>query len=169
MVDSFDSGVVAFMNELGGFTKAATADIIMPTRVQKGDGERLFRTADVYLMRLPDSKSATKKAPYILHQLITCKDQQTHGQRPKAVATVRSIFTVYNEDEQEGGWMLLNLVERVRIASLKAVSIGRRFRIDLDAGLEFTVYPEDTAPYYAGEMFTQWEIPSIEREVRQLL
>lgn len=39
---------------------------------------------------------------------------------------VRSIFAVYNDDEQEGGLMLLNLMERLRIRLLREVVIGRR-------------------------------------------
>lgn len=82
---------------------------------------------------------------------------------------VRSIFAVYNDDEQEGGLMLLNLMERLRIRLLREVVIGRRFQLDLEAGLETFIYPDDTAPYYAGEMTTTWRVPGVEREVRQWL
>ena len=167
MVNNFDSGCVEFLETLKEFTLNSTADLIMPVRQQKGDAEKPQpRAANVYLMRLPDPKIADKKAPYILHQLIIAKDQQPHGQRPRRYATVRSIFTVYSEDGQEGGLLLLNLVERLRIDLLKKVVIGNRFKLNLDAELEFMIYPEDIAPYYAGEMVTNWEIPTIEREVK---
>ena len=169
MVDNFDSGRVALLEELKSFTEASTGELIMPVRLQKGDAGQECRAAQVFLMRLPDPKIATKKAPYILHQLITAKDQQQNGQRPVSDATVRSIFCVYNDDEQEGGLMLLNLVERLRIDLMKKVVIGKRFKLDLNVGLEFLIYPEDTAPYYSGEMITRWEIPTVEREVRQFL
>ena len=141
----------------------------MPTKMQKGDTEQKYRAADVYLMRLPDSNSATKKAPYILHQVITGKDTQPSGNLPESSVTVRSIFCVYNdneeEGEEEGGMMLLNLMETLRVDLMRQVVIGRQFELDLEAGIETLVYPEDTAPFYAGEMITTWSLPAVEREV----
>ena len=65
--------------------------------------------------------------------------------------------------------MLLNLMERLRIYLLKQVVIGGQFQLDLKAGLESLVYPDDTAPYYAGEMLSTWILPAVEREVRPWL
>ena len=62
--------------------------------------------------------------------------------------------------------MLLNLMERLRISLLRQIVIGDQFQLDLKAGLETLVYPDDTAPYYAGEMISTWKIPAIQREVR---
>lgn len=156
------------LEQLRAFTFEVTADLIMPVKPQKEDGGTPPdpRAADVYLMRLPDSKSAMKKSPYIIHQLITSKDIQPTGQRGDSRAVVRSIFSVYNDDEQEGGLMLLNLQERFRIALLRKVIIGKRYQLDLEAGLEALLYPDDTAPFFAGEMVSTWRLPSIEREVQ---
>ena len=141
------------LKRLRAFTEEVTADLIMPTRLQKGDTEQIFRPAKVYLMRLPDGTSATKKAPYVLHQVITGMDQQPQGQRVTSSAKVRSICCVYNDDEQEGGLMLRQVV------------IGGQFTLDLEAGLETLVYPDDTAPYFVGEMISTWKLPPVEREV----
>lgn len=149
------------------FTENVTKDIIMPVKRQKEDSEDEFRAADVYKMRLPDSKSAQKKAPYILHQIITGKDVQPSGNNVSSSTIIRSIFCVYNNDEQEGALMLLNLMERIRINLLKEVVIGKQYELDLDAGLETLIYPEDTAPYYAGEMISVWKIPAVRREVSE--
>ena len=146
-------------------TREATADIIMPSRVQKGDEEQIFRAADVHRMRLPDSSAAQKKAPYIIHQIITGRDTQSAGERVSSVATVRSIFCVYNDNEEEGGLMLLNLMERLRIHLLRQVVIGERYQLDLQAGLECLIYPDDTSPYFAAEMSSTWKLPSVKREV----
>lgn len=157
------------LEQLRDFTRIATEDIIMPIKMQKGDAKQEYRAADVYLMRLPDGKSATKKAPYIIHQIITGKDSQAVGERESASATVRTIFCVYNDDEQEGGLMLLNLMERLRVALLREVVIGDQYQLDLEASLESLIYPDDTAPFFAGEMVSVWKMPSVEREVRQWL
>ena len=163
------SGRVKLMEELKVFTESATKELILPVRMQKGDENPSYRAAHVFLMRLPDSSAATKKAPYILHQLITAKDEQSGGQNAKAGAVIRSIFCVYSDDEQEGGMMLLNLMERLRIALLRTTIIGNRFQLDMDAGVECLIYPDDTAPYFVGEMVTNWSVPAIEREVRKWL
>ena len=65
--------------------------------------------------------------------------------------------------------MLVNLMERLRISLLRKVVIGGQFQLDLEAGLETLIYPDDTAPYYAGEMISTWKLPSVEREVRPWL
>lgn len=156
---------ITLLEQLRDFTREATAELVMPTRMQKGDTEQKYRPADVYLMRLPDGTSATKKAPYVLHQLITGKDQQPSGKCAESTAQIRSICCVYNDDEQEGGLMLLNLMERLRVALLKQVVIGNQFTLDLDTGLEVLIYPDDTAPYFVGEMISVWKLPAVEREV----
>lgn len=154
------------LEQLKLFTAEAIRDIILPVARQKEDKELPQpRAAEVYRARLPDSKAAKKKAPYILHQIITGKDLNSPGQRPVNLATVRTVFCVYHNDEQEGGLALLNLMERLRIALLEQRIIGNQFRIDLEAGLETLVYPEDTAPYYAGEMISTWKLPAIERKI----
>ncbi len=158
------------LDRLRDFTLDATRDIIMPVKRQKEDKEDPEpRAADVYRMRLPDSKSATKKAPYVLHQIITGKDIQPDGRLESASVTVRTIFCVYSDDEQEGGLMLLNLMERFRIKLLREVIIGDQFQLDLESGLESLIYPDDTAPFFAGEMVSVWKMPSVEREVRKWL
>lgn len=156
---------VILLDQLKAFTEEAMADIILPTHSQKGDTGSQYRAANVYRMRLPDSRAATKKAPYILHQIITGKDAQPSGQRPNSSTTVRTIFCVYCHDEQEGGLMLLLIMERLRIALLERVVIGQQFTLDLEAGLETLVYPDDTAPYFAGEMVSTWKLPAVKRKV----
>jgi len=151
--------------QLKSFTEAATSELIMPTKVQSKDEEQGYRAADIYLMRLPDSKVATKKAPYIIHQLLKTEYRQPAGKQTEALATVRSIFCVYNEDEQEGGLMLQNLIERLQIPLLEQRILAKRFELDMETGIESLVYTNDSAPYYAGEMMSVWKLPSIERKV----
>lgn len=154
---------------LKNFTEEAVKDVIMPTKMQKGDTEEKFRIADVYEMRLPDSTSYQKWAPYIIHQLMTGNDSQERGNQVEAQAVIRTIFCVYHKDEQEGSLLLLELMERFRIALLMNVIIGSQYELDLQTGLESLVYPDDTAPFFAGEMVSTWKLPPITREVREWL
>lgn len=157
---------VILLERLRDFTREATKQIIMPVARQEEDKEPpLPRAAGVYLMRLPDSSLYQKRAPYILHQIITGKDGQDPGQQPYASATVRSIFCVYHDDEQEGGLLLLNLMERLRIALGEQAVVGKQFRLDKKAGLETLVYPDTIAPYYGGELISTWILPPVERKL----
>lgn len=156
---------VILLNRLKEFTEEATKDLLLPVKADDGEHPKTTRLAQVHLMRLPDSRAAHKKAPYILHQIITGMDQQRSGSREDSAVTVRSIFCVYCPDEEEGGMHLLNLMERLRIALLRQRVIGDQFTLDLEEKLETLCYPEDTAPYFAGEMISVWKLPSVEREV----
>lgn len=161
--------LVNLLEQLKAVTDDAVKDLLLPVRAQKGDTVTVDRPATVYKMRLPDSTSATKKAPYIIHQIVTSKDTQPSGQLEAGNAVVRSIFCVYCNDEQEGALHLLNLMERLRIRLLQDVVIGEQFELDLEAGVEALIYPENTAPYFAGEMSTTWKMPSVERKWREWL
>lgn len=155
---------LVLLKALCAFTEDATKELIMPVKLQKQDSEQQFRAAAVYPMRLPDSTSAQKKAPYIIHQLLNADDSQQSGRTAQSVAVVRSIFCVYNDDEMEGALMLLNLMERVRIPLLEKRIVGKQFYLNLeDTGLEQLIYPDDTAPFFAGEMITKWNIPAVQR------
>ena len=161
---------VKLLQQLKLFTEEAVGELLLPVRMQKDDAEQPApRPATVYLMRLPDSTAAAKKAPYIIHQAITGSDSQAEGQLIQCVTAVRSIFCVYSDDEQAGGMLLLDLMERVRIALLRQVVIGRQFELDLQNSFEQLIYPDDTAPYYAGEMMSNWKMPAVEREVAKWL
>lgn len=155
-----------FLEELKRFTLDATRDLLLPVRVQSAEETPSERPAEVHLMRLPDSEAAKKKAPYIIHQIITGKDVQKPGEQAAYTTEIRSIFCVYCPDEEEGGMLLLNLMERLRIALLRQAVLDQRYQLDLEAGLEIILYPDDSAPYYAGEMASRWRLPGIEREVR---
>lgn len=65
---------VILLEQLKEFTQAVTGELVFPVATQKEDQEPPPpRAAEVYCPRLPDSKVAKKKAPYILHQVITGK------------------------------------------------------------------------------------------------
>ncbi len=156
---------VQLLDDFTTFLEDATKHFLLPVAMQKGDTERKFRAPEIHKMRLPNSNDAKKKTPYIIVQYVTGKDFQKQAQQSQSVAVVRLIFAVYSDDEQEGAVSLLNVMETVRIKLMKKVVVGRRFKLDTDEGVESIVYPEDTAPYYAGEMMFSVLVPPTEREV----
>jgi len=157
---------IDFLDSLAEVTKDAVKDVLLPVKQEDEKDKASDRTATVYKMRLPDRNSATKKAPYILHQIVTGKDSQAQGKVPASKVTVRTVFCVYAPSEDaEGAMSLLTLMERLRITMLKSVSMGEFYQLDREAGIEQLIYPEDTAPYYVGEMVSVWNVPPIQMEV----
>lgn len=161
---------VDLLEALKSFTEEKTKDLIMPCRVQGKDESPTFRAPDVWLMRLPDSKQAYKKVPYVLHQIVSTTDEQPQRGQDDSYCVVRSIFAVFSDDEQEGALMLLNLAERIRIGLLRKCTIGpnNEFVLDKTEKIEMLIYPDDSAPYYTGEMVTTWHMPPVRREVPEI-
>jgi len=158
------------LEQLKTFTENSIRDLIMPVRPSEEEEDPAPRAAGVHVGHLPEFDSVKRKAPCILHQLVTNKYVQLPGEpRPRGAAVIRSAFCVYNEDEGEGGLMLLNLMERLQISLLRQVVIGKQFKLDLEVGLDTLVYDttnRPTHPYYLGEMISVWKLPyTIEREV----
>lgn len=158
-----------FLDALKVFTEDAVKDLKLPVSVQRRDEEETYRSPEVFKMRMPDMNAAAKKVPYIIHQLTESSDTQPAGNRTSSTVQVRSIFAVYHRDEQEGAMLLLEVMERVRIALLRKHVIADRYKLDMGAGLDCAYYTDNTAPYYAGEMITVWNVPSVEREVAEWL
>lgn len=165
---------VVLLEQLKAFTEKIMADMILPVAMQQGDTEQAYRAPEVYLMRLPDSRSAKKKAPYIIHRVIPLETEQQPGSEERTVVSVRSIFCCYNQDEQEGDLALLNMMERFRVELLKVRKVGDtgtdgkpryQFTLVLSPGhkLESVPYDEESKPYYAGEMITYWKLPTVQQ------
>lgn len=156
---------VQLLEDLKQFCEEAVKKMVLPVQLQKGDAKAKSRVPEVYKMRLPHSSEAKKYAPYIIIQVIDSKHVQPEGKLPDYTTTVRFIFAVYGEDEQEGALMLMNLIDRVRQQLLKQVQVGAEFLLDVHSPLEMLIYPDNTAPFYAGEMVGTFYLPPIEREV----
>ena len=145
-------------------------DLIMPVKAQKGDTEEETRPAEVWNGRLPDMKSTTKKAPYVLNTILTSRFRQVPGQPPESLVSVRTVYCVYNSDDHEGALMLLNLMDRIRISLQKNPIVDGKYELNMtEDGITDFVYPDDTAPFFMGEMVTEWIMPPVEREVQKWL
>lgn len=106
------------LDALTSFTNEVMREILLPVRRQKGDEEEpAERPPLVYRQRLPDVKSATSKAPYILHQIVTGEDEQKPASRRTAALRSGSLFCVYGEDDQEGALRLLTTVDAISVKS----------------------------------------------------
>lgn len=156
---------VALVESLKKLVEEAVKDMELPVAVQKGDEETAVRTPEIYRMRLPDSSSAKKLAPYVIIQLIDSKQLFEAAPKPKYTATVRFICCVYSKDESLGAISLLNLLDRIQIHLLRQLNIGGCFMLDMHEPFEALVYPDDTAPYYAGELVGTFQLPPIQQEV----
>ena len=168
---------VGLLYALKCFTEHVTRDMLLPVKRQSRDeSDPEPRAAGVYMARLPELESYARKAPFILHQVVTGLDEVgsngtgTGAKARKELqsnAVVRSVFCVYHPDEQEGGLALLNLMEEMRIELLRHPILGSIFELDLREGVSQAIYPETgergTAPFYLGEMVTTWKLPPVHR------
>ena len=133
----------------------------LPTAVQKNDVVQIFRAPEVHKMRLPNSSAVQKYVPYIIVQAVSGKYDQPTGMRSNSLINVRLICCTYSVDEEEGSIMLMNIVDAIILRLLKDGVIAKKYKI----ATEYVVYPEDTAPYYAGEIVFSVMLSPIEREV----
>lgn len=166
---------ITLLEQLKEFTEKHTADLLLPVQMQEDDEITLpDRVAEVYIPCLPELRSYAQKAPFIMHEIVTGQDKVAtdphSGKRLKSSTVVRSCFCIYHRNEQEGKMALLTMMERMRIALLEEVVIGKQFCLDVDAGVESLVYPGNPnqtamSPFYLGEMITTWKLPIIERKV----
>lgn len=154
------------LDALKEFIQEQTKDIILTVRAKTESGERKERCADVYTMKLPNKDAETKLIPYILLQFINGKDEQKEGEPPQSECNVRIVVATYSEDGGIGATDVLNVLTRIRVALIKKAVISDQFELKMP--LEYIVYPDDTAPYYLGEMLSIWRMPTIEREVENL-
>lgn len=166
---------IVLLDELKAFTLRRTGDLLLPVQPMPEDRNPAPRAAAVYVPGLPDLLSYESKAPLITHEVINTVDKVVQERpgvlRMQAAAAVRTCFCVYNENGEEGGLALLNLMERFRLGLLEEVCLGGVFKLDVFTGLESTVYPEDPYgtrkdPFHIGETISVWEIPAIERKVK---
>lgn len=149
-------------------TEADTRELLMPTKPTKEEPDPAERAPVVYKARLPDEKASNKYAPYILHTIINTSYRKQPGENPEDLANVRTLFCVYSADEQEGGLLLLNVMERIRIDLMANPIVEKQFKLHYEDGIEQLVYPDDTAPFYLGEMMTTWKMPPVRREERSV-
>lgn len=151
------------LESIADFVREATEDMELPVVVERGSGEKPTCPPTVYTMGLPEEKSSGEQVPFIVLEYLTGEDRFDEAQRPVSKAMVRLVVVLYTEDKEEGAKLVVNLITALRIAFLKQVVIGRKYK--LLSPLEHLVYPEHEPPYYFGEMMTNWEMPVIEREV----
>lgn len=158
------------LEALKAFTEDALSGLRLPVEMQEEDEAPLPpRAPEVHTMGLSDYTEAKRKAPYVIHQVITARDVQPPGQQMESTAVVRSVFAVYHPDGHEGPLALLECMERLRIGLLRQGVVGKQFTLDTKAGVEYLIYPDNIPPFYAGEMASTWNLPPVKREVAKWL
>lgn len=146
------------------------ADLLMPTAPKK-DKPSVLRPVEIFKGKLPDRKSETEKAPYIVNAVLNSNFYRNPGEEPTSLVTIRSTMCVYNEDNEEGTLMLLNLLERMRVSYMKNPIVDKTFQVlfDEEHAIQDLVYPDETMPFFMADQVTVWSLPPVEREVRKWL
>lgn len=156
---------IILLDNLADFIQQKTKDILLEVRAPLGEkAER--RPAEVHKMRLPQKEDSTKRVPYILLQILTGEDTEEEDGTPVSMCKVRIVAATYSEDQKNGAYDVLNLIMRIRTELERVGIIADQFC--LRRPLEYLIYPDDIAPYYFGEMITNWTIPEIKTEVEEI-
>lgn len=145
-------------------------DLLMPTKPQKNINS-VLRPVEIFSGKLPDRKSETEKAPYIVNSVLNSNFYRNPGEEPTGITTVRSTMCIYNPDNEKGALMLLNLLERLRISYLRNPIVDNVFELltDEEHAVQDLVYPDDTMPFFMADQITVWKLPPVEREARPWL
>lgn len=145
-------------------------DLLMPT-VPKKDKPSELRTVEIFKGKLPDRKSETEKAPYIVNAVLNSNFFRNPGEEPMSLVTIRSTMCIYNPDNEEGTLMILNILDRLRISYTKNPIVDGVFELlfDEEHPIQDLVYPDETMPFFMADQVTVWKLPPVEREVRPWL
>lgn len=143
------------LEDLKEFIEAATAELYLKEKNRGGEAPN-ERPPKLFLMRVPTKKEMQEQAPYVLLQLITGSPNATSD---NGTAKVRIVCVTYSEDESEGALSVLELITRIYTKILEQRQVGKYFAIENK--LEYLIYSDDTAPYYIGELITEWETPTV--------
>ncbi|GHV06346.1 hypothetical protein FACS1894217_04850 [Clostridia bacterium] len=118
---------------------------------------------NAYKLRAPTEEAETEEVPYIIIQPLNGNDTQEAGQYPQADAKIRFVIATYSADNSTGALSVLTIIDRLRLAFERRGVIAEQYQ--LMPPLEWVIYPEDTAPYFLGEISTVWTIPAVQQEV----
>lgn len=157
---------IVLLDCLESFIKEKTANIKLQVRVMNSSQEEKTRAAEIYKMGLPSKDAKIQRIPYILLQILTGKDDKSGTAPEESICQIRIVVGIYAENDNEGGYDVLNVLLRIRSELKKICIIGGYFA--LQNPLEYIVYPDNIAPYYFGEMITNWSMPTIQREVQEV-
>lgn len=109
---------VELLQELKGFTEAQVKNMVYETQTTPGEAQ-VRRAPEVWLMRLPDTKSKTKKAPYVLLQLVSGADEQNAGELQDSTCSIRIVVCLYANDASEGALNVADVLMCLRTALLR--------------------------------------------------
>ena len=122
------------------------------------------RPPKVFLMNTPDRSDTTSEIPYILIQFLNGRDKREtaeNGRDKQSTVDVRFLIATYNTDGEEGGFQVIDILERIRSVLQMGEMLEHNYT--LQSPLDYEVYPDYTGRYFLGEMDTTWSIPTVER------
>ena len=147
---------------LKGYCEEITKDMRLIARVPDNGTEAAEQPPKVFIGNLPNKESEKKAAPYILLKFLTKKTDDE-----ESICRVRIICVTYSEDKQENYIQCLNVLTRLERKLLEDVVVDNRY--SCQKPIETIVYDDDLEVYQVGEIMTIWEMPKVERDVRQYL
>mgnify|MGYP001430203303 CR=1 FL=1 len=118
---------------------------------------------NVYPQRLPDKQEEddSEHFPYIIVRVM---DGGTAGEDEAATCKIGLIVGVYDESsDQQGHRTVLNILRRIETHFFTKRFVDRKYQIVYP--YDWTLYEDDTAPFYFGGAETNWLLPAVRQEV----
>lgn len=155
---------IMLIDELTKFIEEKTKDMILPAKTERGSDKPKERRPEVYKMRPPETDDETNKIPYVVVQYLksTLAEDNNAMLGYTEKCQIRIIAATYSQNQSEGNIAVLNLLTRIKQEVTKCGMISKQFILKMP--VETIIYPDNTEPYYFGEIMTNWEIPVTESE-----
>lgn len=150
------------LNALKKYCAEITNDMRLIARVPDNGIDEGERSPKIFIGNLPNKESEKKSEPYVLLKLLTSKADDD-----ERVCKVRIICVTFSEDKQENYIQCLNLITRIENKLAEDVVIAERY--SCQKPIETIIYDDDLEVYQVGELMTNWEMPIVERNIRQYL
>lgn len=136
------------------FTERSVGKITMS---KKTGGEEVDAKIEVYTGYIPEKEDELKAAPYILIQAVKGTNDE---EKQENTVNLRFVIVLRFEDSEEGYLGVLEVLERLQTEMRKSGLFQNQYGI---GKIEWLLYPQDTKPYYIGEMTVECQKQNVKR------
>lgn len=155
---------VILLEKLKAFISDKIGDYEFPVKTKEEEPQ--LRKLKIFKMGVPSKNTTAENAPYVLLQVYDGEDRREAKDKkeglPDSTCFIRILAVMYTEDEEEGRLQALEVITSIRLELEKAGVIDE---FELLMPLTYTVYTDNTYPYFIGEINTLWRLPPIKREI----
>lgn len=117
---------------------------------------------NVYLQNLPAKKEQkdSDHFPYVVIRVMDGETQENQDQGDESTCQICFIIGVYDDNDNYQGYKdVMNIIEKIKQRLFTKKYYNNQF--ELIKPFKWTIYDEDTYPYYFGGIETHWKMSEI--------